>query len=294
VTYRIRASAVCLAASTAVLSLAPLRAGTINMITNGGFESGLSGWTASSTVGGDTAGSCESVFAAQTAATGCVTGYAPVYGSYAAYASDSFPAIANNSGQYTFDLAQTFTLPGSFTGAVLSFSASAVGGASGTYDGATVEGVICGTADSEYSCDGPSLNTGLIPAQSFSLNWATQTQDLTSFLQAYEGNSVTLYLEIVSNYDTTGDIPNFSSSADYVIGGFDNVSLEVTTPGGAPEPGTVVLFGLAMGLFAVWRMAAGPRFARATTGSGASFMFDADESASGAPPGGGKALPDRP
>ena len=98
------------------------QASTSFLISNSDFETGnTSAWTA--TTGApymDVAGSCNDGFAAQSSATGCMSGIGPAFGTDAAYSSTAFPAIANNVGEWDNYLSQNFTVPtGGFSNATI-------------------------------------------------------------------------------------------------------------------------------------------------------------------------------
>ena len=228
--------------STTLLAVATLTTaigGTINPIANGDFETGnTNGWIVTSTSSGNVASSCNLSFGAQALAQGCIAGTNPNAGSYAAYASTSFPSIANSTGSWTNTLSQNFTVsPGTnISNAVLSYSYSLTHSGTGAIRGLLVQvQVLSGST---------VLATQTIlqnPTVSASVPWTNKTFNLTSVLSANEGQQVTLQLSSTAFYRTS-TAPMANSTA--LITGFDNVKLNLTEP--VPEPPTVVLMGSVM------------------------------------------------
>ncbi len=206
------------------------QAGTL--ITNGDFETGnTSGWTAASPGFSNTAGSCNDGFAAQSTGGGCATGAAPAFGTYAAYASTTFPAIANDLGEWSNSLTQDFSAPiGPISSATLSFEYQAAWGGTGTFRGINVFAELFAGAtllEQLQMVDNPQ-NSG-------SLGWTLSSTDVTALLATYAGQTLTLELLANAFFDTREVDAN--SSATTLNAGFDNVQITVTS--GVPEPGTV-------------------------------------------------------
>ena len=230
----------------AVATVATAFGGTINLIANGTFETGnLNGWIVSSTSSGNVTSSCNLSFGAQAVAQGCIAGTNPNSGSYAAYASTSFPAIANSTGSWTDTLSQNFTVGSgtNISNAVLSYSYSLTDSGTGAIRGVLVQvRVLSGST---------VLATQTIlqnPTVSGSVPWTNKTFNLTSVLSANEGQQLTLQLSSTAFYRTNAT-PRTNSTA--LITGFDNVKLNLTQP--VPEPPTVMLMGSVLLLGWFWR-----------------------------------------
>ena len=211
------------------------RATTSYLITNGTFETGtIAGWTATSTAYDDTTGSCNDGFAAQSAATGCATGINPVSGTYAAYSSTSFPSIGDNVGEWDNFLSQSFVVPSTTINvAQLTLEYTATWGVTGTFlHGVNVGVEIVNSANSQVYGEDFVIN----PESAGSVPWTAFSADLTSLLQTYQGQSLTLELFSVSFYDTRGGQPG---NANTLSTGFDNVQIAVN----APEPGVAWMAG---------------------------------------------------
>lgn len=189
------------------------------LVTNGGFETGdFSGWNVVNN--GGTGGCGSNVYVVNsTGQEGCGALAAPISGTYAAY--NTFDGQAAN-----YVLSQQITLPNVITAATVSFLYEA----SMAYSGASRSFSV-----DLYDASGTTLLTSLY-TQVFGGGeqdpWTTVTQEVTSALQAYAGNTVDLELINVVPESFTGPA-NF---------GLDNVSLDVTgTP--VPEPASMaVLF----------------------------------------------------
>ena len=208
----------------------------IQLITNGGFETGdFTGWTTTSNGSGgcDTDWNVSSV--GGSAATGCQPDIfggtfpgAPAEGTYAAY--NSF----DGDGPQIFQLSQSILLPTSIGSANLSWLQ--------TYNvdltaGATVlrqflvelrdatNTNVLGNIDSQ--------SIGILGSQ-VEIDWTAFNRDITGLLGGYAGQTVTLAF--------TNVIPeNFTGPAGF---GLDSVSLEVTST--VPEPTSLALLGLGL------------------------------------------------
>ena len=108
----------------AAISLTSVRAATVNLIQNGDFESGLSGWTVLTQTFG-IPGACSDPFALQTTGTpSCGSVLAdPIGGGAAVYASARFDPGSNSMGDYNYILEQDFLVPSDPTSATLTTAA---------------------------------------------------------------------------------------------------------------------------------------------------------------------------
>jgi len=230
---------IILAASLFTLSLA--YGGTIDYITNGGFETGsTSGWSMSAASSGNVTGSCNLAFGALAVASGCLSGTNPTAGTYAAYSSTSFPSINNSTGKWTDTISQNFFIPTGITisNATLSFIYTITGSGTGAFRGVTVQvRVLAGSTvlASQTLLQNPS-NSGTVP-------WTADSFNMTSILAAHEGQTLTLQFSSSALY-VTSSAPVSRSTA--LITGFDNIHLNVTQP--VPEPPAVLLMASALGL----------------------------------------------
>jgi hypothetical protein len=220
-------AATLLAASTLA------NAGTFNLISNGGFETGdLSGWSTTSN-GGNPSGTCPSEgrnwnVATIGTATGCSVVGNPVEGRYAAYVmNDGFAG-------YTYQLSQTFVVPVHVSSASLAWSDSNVSTYNGLarqfsidlYAGATLLGNL-------YLFNVPASDTGG--------GWDARAVDVTALLAAHGGQALTLRFSSIIPQTWTGPAGL----------GLDNVSLkgagdDVVPPAGVPEPASLALVGLGL------------------------------------------------
>jgi hypothetical protein len=223
------------------------QAGTL--ITNDTFETGdTSGWTAASTPFFNTAGSCNTGFAAQSNGGGCATGAAPAFGTYAAYSSTSFPAISSDVGEWLNSLSQNFVAPsGPISSATLSFEYEAAWGGTGTFRGVNVEAVI-------FLGSSPVDQVPLVinPQNSGSIGWILSSTDVTALLTTYAGQTLTLELFETAFFDTR-DTVSFTS-ATTLNAGFDNVQITTVTSS-TPEPGTVWMAAGGLSLLLASRVA---------------------------------------
>ena len=221
------------------LAAAATQAG--NILVNGTFEGGdTSGWTALNLPFADTVGSCSQGIAAQTTASGCATGINPVSGSYAAYGSISFPSLTNDVGEWIQYLNQNFVVPTTVSSAILTWSDSAVWGGSGSFQGVDVFMQLYNGntfLSNIYSVQNPST--------SGSQAWTNRTWDITSFLQANPGATLTLKFTSLAFFDTRINSGQ-QSVATTLISGLDNVALNVPGASATPEPATIGLTGAAL------------------------------------------------
>ena len=210
-----------------------------NLIINGTFESGsTAGWTVSAAPSADTTGSCNDTFAAQTSASGCKTGLNPISGSYAAYTSSSFPNINNNVGEWDNYLSQSFVVPTGVTSGILTWQDASVWSCSGTFCGADTE-VALKVGSTYISAQDPLTN----PGSSGSLPWTNESWDVTSILQNYSGQTLTLEIGVFTFFDSRGGTGAYATALN---AGFDNVALNVNSAASTPEPATLGLTGIAL------------------------------------------------
>jgi len=224
-------------AFAALLSMSA-RATPIELITNGGFETGaLSGWTAISS-NPDVCCWDTGWNVASSALNGGAYSVADPLGSYAAY--EAF----DGAGPKTRTLMQGFVVPDAISQATLSFSNS--------WYVTTFHGGTLPRAFDAYLVDG--LDTynvyHLSTPNASALPFALQALDVTSFLQGREGHSIEL------SFVTT--IPEYGTGPGGL--GLDNVSLVANVP----EPSTAGLLALVIGGLGIfhYRRNSGPRRAR--------------------------------
>lgn len=200
------------------------QAATVELVTNGGFESGdLSSW---STTGLGTTGGCPVMgrdwnVSTTGTATGCSAVGAPIEGRYAAYVMNDAGVVGT-----TFRLSQTIIVPMAVTSATLSFqfsSVSSYGGALRTFfvDVLDSGGASLGTV---YNYD--------VPTTDGSDAWDAVSLDLSALLASQGGSSVTLRF---NNF-----IPEVWTGPAGL--GLDAVSLRAEVP----EPGAFGLAALAL------------------------------------------------
>jgi hypothetical protein len=207
----------------ALSSLGNAYAAPVQLVTNGGFETGdFTGWTA---VSNGVAGGCgTNVWVVNSTGThGCnnngTTVAAPTSGTYGAF--NTF-----DGGAVNYTLSQKITVPGSLTAATLSFMDEfhmAYSGAArsfnvGFYDeaGTTLLGNVF------------TQTAGNSAIQA----WTQQTVNVTALLASQAGKTINLrFTEVIPEA--------FTGPAGF---GLDNISLTANVP----EPGTMALMGLGM------------------------------------------------
>ncbi|MBB3119504.1 PEP-CTERM sorting domain-containing protein [Pseudoduganella violacea] len=200
----------------AMMSAGAVQAGSIQLLSNGSFETGnLNGWTTS---GLGSTGTCAGAgrdwnVAKVGSATGCSTVGNPIDGSYAAYVMNDGTATT----KYT--LAQNFFVPQGLKEATLSWSDSIVASYSGQarsfkvdiLQGATLLGNV-------FSYD---------IASETNMAWDARSINVSALLASHQGQNLTLRF---SNY-----IPQtWTGAAGLAI---DNVSLSAKVP----EPSSLLL-----------------------------------------------------
>ena len=205
-----------LLASFVIFLFAIASARADQLITNGGFESGLTGWTATSTGDGS--------FTANSGSTTPLT-YNATVGAH----SGTYYAVSDDyDGSQTQYLTQSFTTPTSFSTATLSFamfvndiygqdfgSAGPGGEVSLLTSGGSLIAVLYGPVDTfENPVGSPN-------------SYALFSQDIASLLSAN-----TTYQLQFSSTDVAG----------LINVGIDDVSLVTTSAAATPEPGALSLF----------------------------------------------------
>ncbi|MDE3197296.1 MAG: PEP-CTERM sorting domain-containing protein, partial [Acidobacteriota bacterium] len=211
---------------------ATAEAGTIQLLTNGGFETGdTSGWTASASPFGTPAGSCNNGFAASSSGAGCISGNSPVDGAYDAESSTSITGAPSTTAGWTNLLDQNFVAPAGVTSAVVTFDDTAACTGSGTFRGCDV-GVDLYNGSTFLA----SYYTLTNPGSSVTEAWAPYSWDVTSILQSNAGQNLTFELISTAYYDSAS-----GNSSSALNAAFDNVQVTAVTSSGAPEPGTWLL-----------------------------------------------------
>lgn len=218
-----------------VLVAATPAAGQVDLIINGGFETGdLSGWTTS---GLGTSGTCPSAnrdwnVGSSGTATGCSNPGNPVSGAYAAY--NMFDA----NGNTTYTLSQTVSVPTGVNLAELTFMDALiwnVNGAARTF-GVQLRDGFGALLTTVYS----RSVTG-----SGSQGWTLRNFDVTPFVAALGGQDLTLQFFVHVPQAWTGGAGL----------GLDAVALNVTAVPDAtvPEPMSIALMGTGLVGLAVVR-----------------------------------------
>lgn len=210
------------------LSIASLtaQAAPVQLITNGGFETGnFSGWTTVNNGGSSGCGS--NVWEVNaTGHEGCGTMAKPISGTYAAY--NTFDGTAN-----PYTLSQQIVVPGSVLAATLSFMDEFSMSYSGTLRTFRVD--FYDQANTTLLGNVLTQTVGTSQSQA----WTTNSFDVTALLASQANKTITLrFTEIVPTaYTGPG---NF---------GLDNISLQANVP----EPGSLALLGLGVLGFAASR-----------------------------------------
>jgi len=215
----------------ACFSLIPTLSFAVELVNNGGFETGnFSGWNQVTSNG--SSNTCDTDWTV--AATDTICNFTstvlnnPVEGSFAAF--NSF----DGNGPQSFIIEQDISLgAGIIANAELSWLHS-IGWNFSLGSAATQERIFSlGFQDSLDNLIGNvfeikiDTNDGIMGM----IDWTSQTTDVTGLLQGFEGQTVTLVAETF--------IPqNFTGPATL---GFDNVSLDITTAD-VPEPSVLALF----------------------------------------------------
>lgn len=206
-------------------------AAPVELVTNGGFETGnLSSWTTS----GLGSGSCPSAnndwnVSSSGSATGC-SAVANPFGSFAAY------VMNDGAGSVTYRLAQTFGVAAGTTGGAFSFNLSSINTSS-------VDRTLTVSLTNQTTL--ASINIYSASTYSGSTAWQTYSTDISAFLAASAGSSVLLAFDNSIAAAWTGPAGL----------GIDNVSV-LANVSAVPEPGSLALLGLGLvGMVATRRKA---------------------------------------
>jgi hypothetical protein len=214
-------------ASLALLLFAVTVARADQLITNGGFESGLTGWTANSNGDGN--------FTVTSATTTPLNFNATV----GAHSGSNYAVSDDFSGSQTQTLTQSFTTPTSFTSAILSF-----------------EMFVNDIEGSDFGSSGPGGQVSLL----------TSTGTLIGVLNGYDDtfenpmgvpNPYSLYSDDITallSANTTYELQFSSTDTSGPLNvGVDDVSLitAAATTSPVPEPSSVSLLATG-GLLVFW------------------------------------------
>ena len=205
-----------------------------NVINNGGFESGLAGWTSQTRDFGTTTGTCNSQFAAETTGSGCVVMSNPVFGSEAAYASTTIGPGAASGDEWIDDLSQAFVVPGSFSSAIVTYEAevSLTGSGSNFRGGGAVVQLYQGNTATDNTFFISNMGIVVNPFTDTNIPWTGFSWDVSSILAPYAGQLVTLDIRTFA-FAGTGTSPTVNLGA-----GFDQVTATFASPTTVPEPAT--------------------------------------------------------
>ena len=185
-------------------------------IVNGGFETGdLTGW--SRTYSGSGTVGCDNEFHAANTGLGCQSLPGPFDGSYSAYSSINVTGAGSSAGDY---LTQTLVLPSTpVSSAILSWENVFAYSSGGSVDDVTLLVQLSSPLITNYVVNDPS---GASPSPT----WTPEQWNLTSYVNANLGSTVTLEFEI-SAAET-------SSATQTIAAGIDDVSF--TSTSAVPEP----------------------------------------------------------
>jgi hypothetical protein len=203
---------------------------SVELVTNGGFETGsLSGWSTSN-LGSGTCPSHPQDFNVSSfgSATRCDTVSNPYSGHYAAY------VMNDGTGPLTYKLWQSFDVAAGTVGGEFSFAYSELNSSD---RGRNLEVTLTNNATSAVDV--------LYNASTYSSDpsWHLFSADASAFLAAASGDTVTLSIDNYIPHSWTGPAGL----------GIDNVSV-LATETNVPEPGSIALLGLGFaGLVALRR-----------------------------------------
>lgn len=202
--------------ASCLLFCAALQAAPVQLVTNGGFETGtLSGWTRSGPASAPSCGNNWTV-SSNGGNVGC-SGHNPgnpFAGSFAAYTSN------DGGGPLTYGISQQVFVPLYTVSGELSFSWTADTSDTGRNFSVVLNGT---TVFSSVS------NTNDV--------WTTQTINVNSILAAAAGTSISLQFN-------NGIPGNYTGCCNAL--GLDAITLQSTQAAAVPEPGSLALVGISM------------------------------------------------
>jgi hypothetical protein len=222
---------------------------TINLIQNGNFENGLTGWTAVTNTFGSPA-ACGSSFALQpTGSTPCGSILPdPIGGGSAVYSSAQFNA-GSPFGEYESAITQTVNVPDDITGVSLTWQSTWAVQYTGSAIPVAVDIISLtdpGTALYNLTCAVPLFGlTSSGPWTDLSC-----PSSILSILVAHEGEQLQVSF-VTDPFVDASSILGVTSAV-----GFDNIALLVDTPVPEPATSTTVASLLALGFLFIRRNAA--------------------------------------
>ncbi|GEM_PF-1112020 len=231
-----KSGAIAAALAFSLFQMAPAQA---ELISNGGFESGLTGWT----VTGPNTSGCGRNFNVSTSgsAAGC-TGYAPIPAGFVAPHSGTNAAYAafDGAGPLHHTITETFAVPLSTGAATLSWYDAIGFGKGWTFRQPRIYSVnlfnssdaLVGTLFSESFTN---------PAAGTFQNWTNHTVDLSPYMASLSGTNAKIQFDLF--------IPQVSTGPGAF--GLDDVSILETAA--VPEPASIALLLLGVAGVAVAR-----------------------------------------